>query len=222
VEEPQNVTELGSGSIDILVLEKHRHMLEEPVYRPSGRGLTSPQTGLHRSNLPLAALKIQLRIARWGEAAMSIWEVLRATVFASLWFSWVALLIAAVPTLVAFVISSRKQYLVSGFLGGLAGEFCGVGSLFLSFWFSCRGQGQSCNTAQGDMGLMITAPVGSLLGCLLALCWNWATLRIPSESPWASVSRYSGASRVKNWTYAIAIPIAFWVLTTLFLARLMA
>jgi hypothetical protein len=156
---------------------------------------------------------------------MSLLEVFKATIFGSVWLSWIAVLIACLPTVGVFAIAPKRrrwQYVVAGLLGGVAGEFCGVGSLFLSLWLDCRGQGPSCNTAQGDMGLIITVPVGSLVGSLLALCWTWVTLRIPSESPWSSVCCYSGPSRIQNWTYAIAVQIAFWVLATWLFARLMA
>jgi len=156
---------------------------------------------------------------------MSLSETLTATLSASLWLSWIALLIAILPTTLVMAAAERHhrlQYLIVGVLGSVAGEFCGVASLFLSLWFSCLGRGQACNTAQGDMGLIITLPVGSLLGCLFALFWTRATLRIASDSPWAWVSRYSGASRFKNWSFTIGVPVAFWVLTTIFFARLMA
>ena len=149
----------------------------------------------------------------------------KTTMIASVWLSWIAVLIACLPTVLGCAIAPTKrrwQFLVAGLLGGVAGEFCGVGSLFLSLWLFCLGQGQSCNTAQGDMGLMITVPVGSFLGSLLALCWTWATLRIPPQSPWSSVCCYSGPSRIQNWTYAIAIQIAFWVLASWVFARFMA
>jgi|HubBroStandDraft_5_1064220.scaffolds.fasta_scaffold217805_2 hypothetical protein len=156
---------------------------------------------------------------------MSLLEVFKTTMIASVWLSWIGVLIACLPAGFAFAIAPTKrrwQYFVPGLLGGVAGEFCGVGSLFLSLWFSCLGKGPSCNTAQGDMGLMITVPTGAFLGSLLALFWTWATLRIPPESPWSSVWCYSGPSRILNWTYAIAIQIAFWVLVTWSFARLMA
>ena len=154
---------------------------------------------------------------------MSLSQTLTATLVAFLWFSWVALLIGCLPTLLAMAAAAkprRLQYLIAGFLGSVGGEFCGVASLFLSLWLSCRGQSQYCNSAQGDMGLIITVPAGSLLGCVFALFWTWMSLNVSSESPWAWVSRYSGASQVKNWTCAIGVPMAFWILTTLFLARL--
>ena len=72
------------------------------------------------------------------------------------------------------------------------------------------------------MGLIITFPVGSLLGCSFALFWMWATLRISQDSPWAWVTRYSGARRVENWSYAIGVPATFLALITIFFAFLMA
>jgi hypothetical protein len=153
---------------------------------------------------------------------MSLSDTLTATLHASLWFSWIGLLIAVLPSIFAMAIAERDrlQYLIVGLLGGIAGESCGVASLFLSLYFSCLGQ-QNCNTAQGDMGLLITLPVGSILGCLFTLFWTWATLNIASDSPWAWISHYSGAKPVKNWTYVIGVPIALLVLATIFFARLM-
>ena len=155
---------------------------------------------------------------------MGLRETLITCVSASLWFSWIALLIACVPALGVFAAAkaTRFQYLVAGLLGGIVGEFCGTSALFLSMWYGCLGQGQSCNTAQGDMGLIVTIPAGSLLGCVLAMLWILATQRFPPTSPWASVSRYTGPSRFGNWTCFIATPAAFCILTTLTLARLMA
>jgi hypothetical protein len=126
---------------------------------------------------------------------------------------------------VAFLASqrtNRRQYLVAGLLGGLAGEFSGVASLLLSLWFGCRSQGQSCNTAQGDIGLIFTAPMGAMLGCVFAMWWTYATLKRSPSNPWASVFRYSGQERFKNCAFAIATPFALWVLVTVVVARLMA
>jgi hypothetical protein len=155
---------------------------------------------------------------------MNLVDGLKAAVSVSLIFSWIALLIALVPTLfVTFAVETRRwQYAIAGLLGGVAGGFCGATSLFLSFWFACRGQVQGCNTAQGDMGLLVTFPLGSFVSCLVALAWTRLTLRIPAESPWSSVSRYSGSSRFRNWAYAIASQLAFWAATIILFARLMA
>jgi hypothetical protein len=156
---------------------------------------------------------------------VSLLEVFKVTMIASLWFSWIGVLIACIPVGFAFAIAPTKhrwQYVAAGLSGGVAGEFCGIGSLFLSLWFYCLGKGQSCNTAQGDMGLIITVPIGAFFGGLLALGWTWATLRILPKRPWSSVWSYSGPSRIQNWLCVIAIQIAFWVLVTWFFARLMA
>ncbi len=102
---------------------------------------------------------------------MTLADVFKTAVSVSPIFSWIALLIALVPTLLVTVAVEKRRwhYAIAGLLGGGSGGFSGVASLFLSFWLGCQGQVQDCNTAQGDMGLLVTFPVGSLLGCLVAL-----------------------------------------------------
>jgi hypothetical protein len=156
---------------------------------------------------------------------MSLLDVLETTLVASLGFSWVGALIALLPAWIACANSPmmrRRHYFIAGLLGGVAGEFSGVASLFLSLWIGCLGQGSYCNTAQGDMGLIVTVPVGSLAGTLIALLWTWITLRIPEESAWTSVCSYSGSRRIRNWACATVLPVIFWGLLILFFARLMA
>lgn len=155
---------------------------------------------------------------------MNLVDGFKAAVSVSLIFSWVALLIALVPTLfVTFAVETRGwQYAVAGLLGGVAGGFCGAASLFLSFWIACRGQVQGCNAAQGDMGLFVTFPLGSFVGCLVALAWTRFTLKVPEESPWSSVCIRSGRRSFRNWAYAIASQFAFWVTMIMLFARLMA
>jgi hypothetical protein len=155
---------------------------------------------------------------------MNFVDGLKAGISVACIFSWIALLIALVPTLfVTFAIGARHwQYAIAGLLGGVTGGFCGATSLFLSFWFACRGHVQSCNTAQGDMGLLVTFPLGSFAGCLVALAWTGLTLRIPEKTPWSSVCSYSGPSPLINWAYAIASQLAFWPTMIILFARLMA
>jgi hypothetical protein len=154
---------------------------------------------------------------------LTLWDTLTASLNVALWFSWVALLIATLPTIMVWAAAEehRLLYVVVGALGSIAGGFCGAASLFLGLWFYCLGVVQGCNTAQGDMGLMITFPAGSLLGCFLSLFWMWAMLRISPDSPWAWVTRYSGTSRVGYWSYAIGVPATFLALITIFFAFLM-
>jgi hypothetical protein len=140
---------------------------------------------------------------------MTFVDGFKSAVSVSLIFSWIALLIALVPTLlVTFVAETRRwHYAVAGLLGGVAGGFSGAASLFLSLWFGCRGQVQGCNTAQGDMGLLVTFPVGSLLGCLVALL----CMRL-----------YSGPRPFRNWAYALVSQLAFWTTMIILFARLLA
>jgi MFS family permease len=140
---------------------------------------------------------------------MTFIDALKTAVSVASVFSWIALLIAFVPTLfVSLVVATRRwQYIIAGLLGGVAGGLCGAASLFLSFWFACRGHVEGCNTAQGDMGLLVTFPVGSLLGCLVGLF---------------SMRLYSGPRPSRNWLLSIASQVAFWATMTILFARLMA
>jgi hypothetical protein len=100
----------------------------------------------------------------------------------------------------------------------VAGEACGITSVFLSFWFECRAY-PACNTAQGDLGLIITVPLGSFLGSVLALWWIYfirrkAFTQVPSEK-----HNFHG---LRKWIYAVAMPAAFWLVATTLLARFVA
>jgi Na+/H+-translocating membrane pyrophosphatase len=140
---------------------------------------------------------------------MTLMDGLKAAAMVSLAFSWIALLIALAPALLlASVAETRRwHYGIAGLLGGVIGGFGGAASLFLSLWFGCRGQGAACNTALGDMGLLVTFPAGSFFGCLVApLC-----MRI-----------FSGLRPLRRWAYAIGSQIAFWSIMILLFGRLMA
>lgn len=140
---------------------------------------------------------------------MSFVDALRAAVSVALIFSWIALLIALLPTILVTSMAQTRRwdYGIAGLVGGVAGGFSGAASLFLSLWFGCRSQAQGCNTAQGDMGLLLTFPVGSFLGCLVALL---------------SIHFYSGPHPFRNWAYAIASQVAFWAMMIFVFARVMA
>lgn len=141
---------------------------------------------------------------------MTFVDGLRVALSVACVFSWIALLIALIPTLfVAFAIVDirRWHYVVAGLLGGVGGGFCGAAALFLSLWFSCRDQVQSCNTAQGDMGLLVTFPLGSLAGCLVALL---------------CMQLCSSSHPLRTWAYWISSQLAIWAASTILFARLMA
>jgi hypothetical protein len=160
---------------------------------------------------------------------MGFLVVLQETLFATLWFSWIALPIAAVPSgVLALFLSDRGgrwempadsckgerkvHYLILGLLGGRTGELVAVGSLSLGEWWVCYTQHQLCNDGQGGMALIVTLPALSFLGSAFALLWTWVSLRIPATLPMTSVFRYSGPSRLLNWVCAIAIQLIFWPL----------
>jgi hypothetical protein len=140
---------------------------------------------------------------------MTFVDALKTAVSVGSVFSWIALLIALLPTLFAFLVvtTRRWHYAIAGLLGGVVGGFSGAASLFLGLWFGCRGQVQGCDTAQGDMGLLVTFPLGSLLGCLVGLL---------------SMRLYSGPRPFRNWAFSIASQLAFWATMTILFARLMA
>jgi hypothetical protein len=152
---------------------------------------------------------------------MNFLDTQKVSAVASLWFSWIAALIAFVPILLVFAIGSRPRfrYVTAGILGAIAGESCGVTSLFLSFWFYCRAR-PSCNTAQGDMGLLITLPLGTLAGLALSLFWTWAIRRVLDPSTESEQSAVS--SGLRKWTCVAVIPVGFWLLATFVAALLMA
>jgi hypothetical protein len=168
---------------------------------------------------------------------VEFFTVLQETLFATLWFSWIALIIAAVPCGVLALLLSENagrwsmpvdggtskhkvHYLLLGLLGGLAGEFVAIGSLFFGEWWLCNTQHQLCSDGQGGMAFIVTIPALSFLGSSFSLLWTWMSLRIPAASPLTSVFRYTGPNRLLNWTCAIAIQFTFWSLLTLVVFRM--
>lgn len=83
----------------------------------------------------------------------------------------IALAIALLPTLAVVCVAEKRRgyYAIAGMLGGVVGGFGGAAALFLGLWLSCWGQTQGCNTAQGDMGLLVSFPAGAFLGSIAAL-----------------------------------------------------
>lgn len=148
---------------------------------------------------------------------MEIQETLEGAFYASVWLSWIAVIIALVP---AWAIAGasrmhRRAYWVACLLGGLAGEFCAVNSLFIGLWFHCRRQ-NPCNTAQGDLALIFLIPLETCSGSLLASGFTWLTLRITERSPSNRIFR--GAA----WTLSILFQVAFCLSATWCMAHLMA
>jgi hypothetical protein len=163
---------------------------------------------------------------------MSLRDAIVGTLWAALWFSWVGLLIALLPSLcVGLVLRTRNlanegsvgrkiPYASLGLVGGLMGEFTAVSSLSLGTWWWCLKGSQVCHDGQAGMVLIFTVPALSFFCSVLSLLWTWASLRIPSNNPFASVFRYSGSNRLLNWTCAIAIQLLFWPLLTIVVFRL--
>lgn len=154
---------------------------------------------------------------------MELVNVLKATIFAGLWLSWIAVIVAALPTGFALTVTTPRNkfpYLLAGLLGGIAGEFCATSSMFLGDWWSCRSDPRFCYDGQADMGLIYTIPALSLLGSIAALIWTSFTLRVRPDLPWASVFRYTGSRRFLNLACAVAPQLLFWPLLALATFRL--
>jgi MFS family permease len=136
-------------------------------------------------------------------------EGTKAAARVSLVFCWVSLLIALVPSLlVASATGARRwHYAVAGLLGGVAGGFSGTASIYLSLWLGCRSQVPAGKAAPEVLGLFIAFPVGSLLGCLVALL---------------SMRLYCGPRPLRNWAYAIGSQLAFLAAMIFLVARFMA
>ena len=147
---------------------------------------------------------------------MTFWEVFMASITASVWPSWIALPFLVVSMLCIALASApgsnRRRYLIAGLIGGIVGEFCAVYSLFFSLLLFCRAH-PSCNTAQGDMGLIYLIPLGTSVGTLLTSGFTWVTFKIARSIP---------SSRRPIWICSILAQLTFYVETTWLLAHLMA
>lgn len=160
---------------------------------------------------------------------MRFWNIFSATLWGTLWFSWVALIFAAIPAGIAKLVLSDvkipKRILVNdekaeckapffrlGLLGGIAGEFVAISSLFIGEWWICKTRGQLCYDGQGGMALVVTIPALSVIGSVAAIVWTWFTLRIPTERLGASIFAYTGPSRGLNWSAGFLLTFGFWCL----------
>ena len=147
---------------------------------------------------------------------MDLLQTIETSIIASLWFSWIALLVACVPTAIATISApgGRKlKYFIAGLFGGVGGEFCAVHSTFLSIWIWCQSQ-HPCNDAQGGIILIFLIPVETFVGSLLATAFMWLTLRVSGAG--------SSTSQRTVWTCSILVQLTVLVLATWLLAHLMA
>ncbi len=167
---------------------------------------------------------------------MSLLNTFVPIVFACAWFSIFAIPIAAIPSgLLAFIFKARDRskralvgkhearkipHFVLGLIGGIAGECMAVFSLFLSTELSCIRGGQLCHDGQAGMELMLTVPLFSLLGSVVAILWTRLTLQFSSQKIYASIFTYAGPSRTLNLSVSLASVFAMWLISA-FLATVM-
>ena len=152
--------------------------------------------------------------------------------FASAWFSLFAIPFAVIPpaavalflrasdrkwtVLLAREEETRKvPYVKLGLIGGICGECLAVCSLFFASEWSCLKGQQLCHDGQTGMVLILTVPLFSVLGSIIALFWTWITLRVPGERVYASIFAYSGPRRSLNRVIGLVFVLCIWMLSVL-------
>jgi hypothetical protein len=116
--------------------------------------------------------------------------------------------------------SSRNRYDAQvpcfelGIMGGIGGAFVAFVTLMSALEWECYSRHIGCNDGQGGIELIFTLPILSVVCSTLALVWTSLSFRIPEESVWASLYRYSGQRHLMNWVCAIAIQAIYWVLVS--------
>ena len=107
--------------------------------------------------------------------------------------------------------------LLFGALGGVIGEVIAIAVYRPAEASWCRdmaAQGSYCD-GQGPLILAFTVPLCGIIGSCVATVWTWFSLRISSESPYASVFSYRGENRARNAAIAVAVQLAYWSLFAL-------
>ena len=155
--------------------------------------------------------------------SMNFVDGLKAAVSVSFVFSWIALLIALLPTL---LVSFAARRAVGSTL--LPGDWGSRGRILrshlaVSQFLVCMSRSstrlQHCTRRHGAVSYVSARFVYRLS---LALAWTRLTLRIPEKSPWSSVWCNSGPGPFRNWAYAIASQLVFWPAMIVLFARLIA
>ena len=159
---------------------------------------------------------------------MSFAEVFLATVFGTLWCSFLGLPFALLPAgFVAILLKAEKRewkvihkgdvvgdsvpVWKLGLLGGIGGAFAAVSSLLVGEWWICLSEHQLCHDGQGGIALIFTVPLLVTFGAALSLAWTWISLGIPAGNAFTSVLRCSGGMRWLNWTVAVVEAALFWM-----------
>jgi len=152
--------------------------------------------------------------------------------FASAWFSVFALPFALIPpSVLAFLLKASDRmwsisvgsgeeirkvpYVRLGLIGGICGECSAVCSLFFATEWSCIKGQQLCHDGQAGMVLILTVPLFSVLGSVIAMLWTWITLRVPVKRIYASIFTYSGPRRNLNRGIGLAFVLCIWMLSVL-------
>jgi hypothetical protein len=99
-----------------------------------------------------------------------------------------------------------------GILGGIVGEIIAIAMYHPAESSWCRdisAKGSYCN-GQGPLVLILTVPLGAILGSRVSMVWTWYCLRIRADNLWASVFSYCGRNRALNVGFAVAVQAVHW------------
>lgn len=104
---------------------------------------------------------------------MTFVDGFKAAVSVSLIFSWIALLIALLPTLLVTIATETRRWHsgIAGLLGGVVGGFSGAASLFLSFFgLLAEGRFKDATLHKETWGCLSLFPSGPFSAVSLHCC----------------------------------------------------
>jgi hypothetical protein len=99
-----------------------------------------------------------------------------------------------------------------GIVGGLVGAVVAIAVYPLAESAWCRdmfAQGSYCD-GQGPLIMGLTVPAFAIVGSCVSMLWTWCSLRIPANSPLASVFSFRGRNRALNVGLAAAVQLVYW------------
>ncbi|HEX8713115.1 MAG TPA: hypothetical protein VF730_14645 [Terracidiphilus sp.] len=112
--------------------------------------------------------------------------------------------------------------LALGALAGFIGEVVAIGMFFSALSKICRyelARGSYCS-GEEPLILVFAVPLCAVVASCISMFWTWRSMRIRSNSRWASVFSYSGKDRAMNAGCAVIVQAIFWASFTFAVYRL--